>query len=197
MPTINPTFAQKIYDLTAFAYQHKIDCPPLIGINNWITAQSTPGAGAKVVAGLKDAVAFAGGDKSRGRMTTPKKPATISAADKVKAAYNKKLDAAVLSVVRSSTNGILVADLPPTLAQLTPKPTQGQINASLGRVSASKSIVKRGDLWYGRTNGKIDDSMPARRATRAKAAKATTARRARQPRQQTNGEAQQQPGAAD
>jgi hypothetical protein len=40
MPTINPVFEKKILDAMAYAGAHHIDCPPLVGVYNWIATQA-------------------------------------------------------------------------------------------------------------------------------------------------------------
>ncbi len=145
MPTVNPTFAQKCHELTAFAYQHKIDCPPLIGVNNWLAAQTT-GSPAAAMPGAE--------------------PPTGS------------FDDAVQAAVRSSPNGVALADLRPILAEY--KRTPEQIAAACRRLS--KTIALRGSLyWYTAAgNGKAVRTTGQRRTrTRGTATKAPTQARAR------------------
>ncbi|TAK82104.1 MAG: hypothetical protein EPO09_21705, partial [Aquabacterium sp.] len=140
MPAVNPAFQQKIHELTAFAYQHQIDCPPLIGINNWLAQQSA---------------------------ATP-----ISARTGSLTGQAVPFDDAVLAAVKSSPNGVGLADLRAILAPYARPPNQ--IETALGRLTRAKTIEKRGDLWYMSGAGSGTGQQPRRR-TRGTAAAPKTA----------------------
>jgi hypothetical protein len=168
MTPVNPAFQAKVHELTALAYEKAIPCPPLVALNDWLRRQPTVAA-----------------------MPAPAaRPSAIGNAPGGEGSF----DEAVVAAVRSSPNGVAIADLQAILAAY--KKPNNQIGAALGRLKRAGRIQERGGVW--RTKA----AAPAA-ARKAAAPKQTAgARRRGRPPRSSNGaerapaENQPQAGAA-
>lgn len=176
MPAINPVFVQKLYELTAFAYQNGVVCPPLEALNQWTLAQlAATGAS---TAGIPTRAA---NDATSGRRGT-------------NGAGN--FDDAVLAAIASSPNGVENADMRPILAQY--RRTASQIGAALSRLAKAGKIEKKGERWRLKRagGGTVDRSIGTRRRNTRTATPARATRTASATAGATGTAAEAQPQAA-
>jgi hypothetical protein len=154
MPQINPIFERMIHQATAYAFQHGISCPPLIGVNNWLFAQTR----------VAEAAATPASRPTTANGAAPGGPVSF--------------DDALIAAVRSSPNGVSLDDLQAILA--SSKKPKNQIAAAAVRLAKKALLAKRGELWFiktaarGRPAGKtgtVDKTMPERRTRRARGGK--------------------------